>query len=414
MPSCSRCARTVIPHIRGSRGPPCTGVGSSGSSGGDFAQRQPEKERTTIDTIFDTKDLAGLIDEAEREGMIEEITLDTKALELELDDDELVLLREELESRGVEITAADADDEVVDLEPEHESDELAADEGRGDARLSADLRGVTDSVTLFMNEIGNHDLLTAADEIALAKRIERGDLQAKERMVNSNLRLVVANARCYQNLGLPLLDLIQEGTLGLIRAVEKFDWRRGLKFSTYATFWIRQAMTRALETRVRTIKLPIELIQRERKIARAESQLWSELGREPTAEEVARRAELTVEEVQATRAAPRAVTSLEKPVGEEGDSELGALVSDEGPEPADVAELSLTEETVRRAVAELPEREQEVVKLRYGLNGDREPATMAEVGRRLGISATSVKNIEERGLSRLAERRELGSLREAA
>jgi len=272
----------------------------------------------------------------------------------------------------------------------------------------------TDTLQLFMNEVRRHPLLTKEQEAELAQAVERGDLQAKERMVNSNLRLVVANARRYQNLGLPLLDLIQEGTLGLIRAVEKFDWRRGLKFSTYATFWIRQAMTRALETRVRTIKLPIELIQRERKIARAESQLWSELGREPTAEEVARRAELTVEEVQATRAAPRAVTSLEKPVGEEGDSELGALVSDEGPEPADVAELSLTEETVRRAVAELPEREQEVVKLRYGLNGDREPATMAEVGRRLGISATSVKNIEERGLSRLAERRELGSLREAA
>jgi RNA polymerase primary sigma factor len=272
----------------------------------------------------------------------------------------------------------------------------------------------TDALQLFMNEVRRHPLLTKEEEVELAQRVERGDLEAKERMVNSNLRLVVANARRYQNLGLPLLDLIQEGTLGLIRAVEKFDWRRGLKFSTYATFWIRQAMTRALETRVRTIKLPIDLIQRERRIARAERELWAELGREPSVAEVAERAELSEEEVQAARDAPRTVTSLEKPVGEEGDTDLGSLLPGEGPTPEQEATMSLSEEVVRRAVAELPEREQEVVKLRYGINGDREPATMAEVGRRLGISPTSVKNIEERGLSRLAERRELESLSEAA
>jgi RNA polymerase primary sigma factor len=280
---------------------------------------------------------------------------------------------------------------------------------------NGELAGVTtDTLQLFMNEVRRHPLLTKEEEVELAKRVERGDLEAKARMVNSNLRLVVANARRYQNLGLPLLDLIQEGTLGLIRAVEKFDWRRGLKFSTYATFWIRQAMTRALETRVRTIKLPIDLIQRERRIARAERELWTSLGREPTVEEVAKRAELSPDDVERTREAPRAVTSLEKPVGAEEGTELGALLAGEGPTPAEEAELSLTEETVRRAVAELPDREREVVKMRYGIDGDREPATMAEVGRQLGISPTSVKNIEESGLSRLAERRELESLRDAA
>jgi RNA polymerase primary sigma factor len=280
---------------------------------------------------------------------------------------------------------------------------------------NAHLAGVTtDALQLFMNEVRRHPLLSKEEEVELAQAVERGDLEAKDRMVNSNLRLVISNARRYQNLGLPLLDLIQEGTLGLIRAVEKFDWRRGLKFSTYATFWIRQAMTRALETRVRTIKLPIDLIQRERKIARAERELWVSLGREPTVEEVARRTELAPEEVERTREAPRAVTSLERPVGEEGDAELGAMLPAEGPTPAEQTEVSLTEATVRRAVAELPEREREVVKLRYGINGDREPATMSEVGRRLGISPTSVKNIEEQGLARLAERRELESLSEAA
>jgi RNA polymerase primary sigma factor len=272
----------------------------------------------------------------------------------------------------------------------------------------------TDALQLFMNEVRRHPLLTKEEEVKLAQSVERGDLEAKERMVNSNLRLVVANARRYQNLGLPLLDLIQEGTLGLIRAVEKFDWRRGLKFSTYATFWIRQAMTRALETRVRTIKLPIDLIQRERKIARAERELWASTGREPSDEEIAERAELTAEEVRRTREAPRTVTSLEKPIGDEGDAELGAMLANEDPTPAEQTELSLSEETVRRAVAELPERQREVLKMRYGMNGDREPASMSEVGRRLGISPTSVKNIEEEGLARLAERRELEALRDAA
>lgn len=339
-----------------------------------------------------------LLSRGEERDCIELSELDALVEELSLSDDEADRVYQAIAKRGIALRDDCGRDGVEDT-----------------SYRNTELAGVTtDALQLFMNEVRRHPLLSKEEEVELAQRVERGDLEAKERMVNANLRLVVANARRYQNLGLPLLDLIQEGTLGLIRAVEKFDWRRGLKFSTYATFWIRQAMTRALETRVRTIKLPIDLIQRERKIARAERDLWMSLGREPTPEEVAERAELSVDDVRQTHDAPRAVTSLEKPVGEEGATELGEMVAGEGPSPSEQTEVSLTEETVRRAVAELPEREREVVKLRYGINGDREPATMAEIGRRMGISATSVKNIEERGLSRLAERRELGSLRDAA
>jgi RNA polymerase primary sigma factor len=339
-----------------------------------------------------------LLRRGEERDCIELSELDSLVIALALSDEDADEIHQTIAERGIPLRDDCGHDGVK--ETTYTNGELAV--------------VTTDTLQLFMNEVRRYPLLTKEEEVELAQAVERGDLAAKERMVNSNLRLVVANARRYQNLGLALLDLIQEGTLGLIRAVEKFDWRRGLKFSTYATFWIRQAMTRALETRVRTIKLPIELIQRERRIAHAQRELWAALGREPSVAEVAERAELSEEEVQAARDAPRAVTSLDKPVGEEGDADLGSMLPGEGPTPDQEATVNLTEETVRRAVAELPEREQEVVKMRYGINGDREPATMAEVGRRLGISPTSVKNIEQEGLARLAERRELESLREAA
>jgi RNA polymerase primary sigma factor len=267
----------------------------------------------------------------------------------------------------------------------------------------------TDALALFMREAGRYKLLTAAEEIELAKRVERGDLEAKERMINSNLRLVVSNARRYQGLGdLTLLDLIQEGVLGLIRAVEKFDWRKGFRFSTYATLWIRQSIQRGLADRGRMIRLPVNVAQRERKIATIERQLTTELGREPTA------AELPESQVKEIREVARTVTSLDRPVDEAGETGLGELLPSGEIGPDEEVSISLTEEAVRRSVEELPEREREVIKLRFGLNGDSEPLPMTQTGERLGMSPAAVREVEQRALAQLALRRELAALRDAA
>jgi len=264
-----------------------------------------------------------------------------------------------------------------------------------------------------LNEARRYPLLTKAQENELARAIERGDLRAKERLINSNLRLVVANAKRYQGHGLALLDLIQEGILGLIRATEKFDWRRGYKFSTYATFWIRQAMQRALDTKARTIRLPHDLAQRERKIARVERQLAAELGRAPSDEAIAARAEIDPAEIERIREAARAVTSLDRPVGEEGETGLGELLPSDQPSPEDEVTLTLEEETLREAIERLPEPERNVVRLRYGINGD-EATTIRDASRRLGIPGREVRELEARALERLASEREIEARREAA
>src|SRR4051795_741255 len=271
-----------------------------------------------------------------------------------------------------------------------------------------------DSLQLLLREAGKYPLLKPYEEIELAKRIEKGDLVAKDRMINSNLRLVVSNARRYQGQGLSLGDLIQEGMLGLIRAVEKFDWRKGFRFSTYATLWIRQAIQRGLADRGRMIRLPVKVAQRERKIARTERELAAKLGREATVEEIAREAELAPEAVREMREASRVVASLDRPVGEEGDASLGELLPSEGAAPAEEVEVELREQAVRDTVAALPEREREVIKLRYGLNGDQAPQPLTRVGEQLGVSPERVRQIEERALAHLALRRELQALREAA
>src|SRR6266498_1480876 len=329
------------------------------------------------------------LEDAEERGAIDESALEAFAVEHELDDDELTALRAELDARAVDLFA-------------HEPDEAHV------APAS------TDSLTLFMNAAGRYELLTAADEVALAKRIERGDKAAKDLMINSNLRLVVSIAKRYQGHGLSLLDLIQEGIIGLIRAVEKFDWRRGYKFSTYATWWIRQAVQRGVANKSRTIRIPVHILERETKISRAERELVTELERQPTDEEISNRAKLPVKQVREVRKAARAVTSLDKPLGDESDSSLGDVVATAEHDFEEEIHVGLTEETLKRAVSALPEREQDVVKLRYGMNGDQEPKSLDEIGRRLGLTRERVRQIEAQALRRLAVNREIEALRSAA
>ncbi len=296
---------------------------------------------------------------------------------------------------------------------------MSDDCGRADAERNTrfqpdELVGTTtDALQLFLNELRRYPLLTKDEEIDLAQRIEGGDLEAKERMINSNLRLVVSIAKKYQGQDLSLLDLIQEGIFGLIRAVEKFDHRKGFKFSTYATFWVRQAIQRGLANKARTIRIPVHIGQRERKVARAERELGARLGRDPTDEEIAAEAEVPVEQIEEVRAAARAVTSLDRSVGEDGDTSFGDLLPSEEPELEEEIQVSLAQETLRKTVSELPEAERNVIRLRYGIDG-QEPSPLRETGRLLGLSAERVRQIESRALRRLSERREIDALRDAA
>jgi RNA polymerase primary sigma factor len=271
----------------------------------------------------------------------------------------------------------------------------------------------TDSLELFLRQARVHPLLTAAEEIELAQRIERGDLEAKERMINSNLRLVVAQARRYQGHGLPMEDLVQEGMLGLIRAVEKFDWRRGFKFSTYGTLWIRQAIQRGLQNHGRTIRLPVHVAQRQVKVRKTESELNTRLGREPTDEEIADAAELPVEEVIEIRELGRGLASLDQAVSEDGDTALGDLLPSDRPDPVEEVAVADRDQRVHEIVSRLPEAEANVIRLRFGLAGD-EPRTLRQTGIELGIPMDRARRLEEQGLTRLASSSELDQLRDAA
>ena len=270
-----------------------------------------------------------------------------------------------------------------------------------------------DSLSLFFRQARQHPLLTAAEEIELAKRIERGDLEAKERMINANLRLVVSQARRYQGHGLSMEDLVQEGMLGLIRAVEKFDWRRGFKFSTYGTLWIRQAIQRGLQNHGRTIRVPVHVAQQQVKIRKLEGELSSRLQREPTDEELAALAELPLDEVVELRELNRALTSLDQPVGDDGETALGELLASERPEPLEEVAETEREQQVNQVVGELPESERNVIKLRFGLAGEQ-PLTLRQTGSELGITSEQARKLEEQGLQRLAQRGELQALRRAA
>jgi RNA polymerase primary sigma factor len=339
-----------------------------------------------------------LLDQAEDAGSLCLGDISTLVARLELDDEAQGKIEDEARSRGVELT----DDCGRDSVP-------ATNYRNGDLASTT-----TDALSLFLREVRRHPLLTAAEEIELAKRIEHGDDAAKERMITANLALVVSIAKRYPTNGLTLLDLIQEGIFGLIRAAEKYDWRRGFKFSTYATYWIRQAIQRGMENKERTIRIPTNVLQRERKAARAEKELAAQLGRAPTDAEVAVRAELAVGDVESLHDMARTVTSLDRPMGEGGETSFGELLPSDAPAPEEEVVVSLREGAVRRALASLPEPERAVVELRYGLDRDADPMGIQEISRRLGLGQNQVRTLERRALEHLSTLREIEALKEAA
>ncbi len=343
-----------------------------------------------IDNILATPELHELVESAEQTGSLRYADLAEVLEVLRLDPLETDAVYRGLEQRGIEVTEQEPH---VEPQPAPPPQPVASET-------------TTDALQLFLRDAGRHPLLTAAQEVELAKRIERGDPQAKQTMIQSNLRLVVSIAKNYRNQGLPFLDLIQEGTLGLIRAVEKFDWRRGYKFSTYATWWIRQAVARALADKARTIRMPVHIVERMQKLNRAERTLWTQLGREPTLEEIAEEANLPIAQAHEVKAAARASTSLDQPVGDTEDAVFGDFVAGEGPLPDEQVEVSLRCQALAEALAALSERERKVLILRYGLD-DSDPKTLEEIGRRLGLTRERVRQIETEALKRLARLREM-------
>jgi RNA polymerase primary sigma factor len=343
--------------------------------------------------------LDALVAQGETKGCVNLSELSELAQEAGLDDDQAHEIHERLEAQDVDVTDDCGRTDVADLR--YVNDDVAV--------------VTTDALQMFLNELRHYPLLSAREEVELAKRIERGDLAAKERLINSNLRLVVSLAKKYPTYDLTLLDLIQEGIFGLVRAAEKFDWRKGYKFSTYATFWIRQAIQRGIENRARTIRIPSHVGIRQRKIAAVERELKAELGRDPTDEEVAKATGMKLAHLQEAREATRTVVSLDRPIGGGADEEtpFGALLPAEGQSPDEEVAVSLEQEAVRRAVAQLPPRQREVLRLRYGIDGN-DPQRLSETGRALGISAERVRQIENDALRRLAEVRELQGVRAAA
>ena len=350
---------------------------------------------SSISEVLETDEAKGLLEAGREAGSL---TTDEIALalgELELDAGQLDDFYHALEELQIEIV--DGADDEAERAPVKETREVT-----------------TDSLQLFLKDIGKVDLLTAAQEVELAKRIERGEHRAKQEMVEANLRLVVSIAKKYRNQGLPFLDLIQEGTIGLVRAAEKFDHRKGFKFSTYATWWIRQAVARALADKARTIRMPVHIVEKLNKIVRSERKLRAELGREPSSAEIARDVELTPDEVEQIRRSSQAPVSLEKPVGDEEESEFGHFLTDESePLPDEAAEVTLRKETLRAILASLAPRERAVLELRYGLDGQH-PRTLDEVGRTFNVTRERIRQIENQSLKKLRALADAQKLREVA
>jgi RNA polymerase primary sigma factor len=346
-----------------------------------------------LQELLESEQARVLLEGAEERGYVLPAELEVFALEHDLADDDVEALTRELEAIGLEIRVASAGEEP---EPAAPTLNLEA----------AEISGAADSLQLFLADVGKHKLLTAAEEVTLAKRIERGDPIAKRKMIESNLRLVVSIAKGYRGLGVPFLDLIQEGTLGLNRAVEKFDWRRGYKFSTYATWWIRQSVQRAVANHARTIRVPVHVVERQQKLGRAARRLEVELGREATKDELAEATGLPMQHIDEALGAAHASVSLNQTVGADDEGELGDLFADrEAADPFDEAEESLRRQGVRRALDALPERERRILELRFGFEG--EPWTLEAIGNELDLTRERVRQLESQALARLAALREL-------
>jgi RNA polymerase primary sigma factor len=351
-----------------------------------------------LNDLLEHEQVRTLLENAEERGFVDQAELDALATELDIGEDEIAVLQHELEAIGLEVAvraASSRGDSDAD-EPEAEA-------------VAEPMVGAGDSLQLFLADVGRHKLLTASEEVTLAKRIEQGDLVAKRRMIESNLRLVVSIAKGYRGLGVPFLDLIQEGTLGLNRAVEKFDWRRGYKFSTYATWWIRQSVQRAVANHARTIRVPVHVVERQQKLFRAGRRLELELGREATREELAEATGIPMQHLEEALGAAQASVSLNQSVGSDDEGELGDLFADrEAPDPFDEAEESLRRQGVRKALDALPLRERRILELRFGFEGD--PWTLEAIGAELGLTRERVRQLEGQALARLAAIRDLVSV----
>ncbi len=357
-----------------------THVGPPGSGGFEF----PEE-------------LVALLEQGERDGCLTLSEVEAILAAHDFEDETVAELHEEFERRGIELT-----DDCV------RSDAREGEYSNGGLAVAT-----TDSLQLFLNEIGRYPLLTADEEVELAKRVERGDLAAKEKMINSNLRLVVSIAKRYQGHGLSLLDLIQEGVLGLIRAVEKFDWRRGFKFSTYATWWIRQAVQRGVQNRSRVIRVPVHVAELERKASRTERELTATLERVPTEEEVAEAAKIPLGKLRQAREAVRTLASLDRPVGEDESATLGDLMAADDGDPAREVLVSLGDGALANALAALSPTQRRVLELRFGLSGE-DPVSLQKIGQELGVSRERARQLEQSALEQLSRNRELQEEREAA
>jgi RNA polymerase primary sigma factor len=355
------------------------------------------------------EELQALVTEARERGFLSFEEIAACLEEVEVTKEQVQELHAHLLEHGVEIMSQDGKP-MASLEPSAEKDPTAPKKVEIDLTVEPSL----DSLRLYLRSIGRVGLLTAYEEVQLAKRIERGDMEAKQHMIEANLRLVVSIAKGYLGRGLTFLDLIQEGSLGLIRAVEKFDYRRGYKFSTYATWWIRQAVTRAIADKARTIRIPVHMVEKLNKVVHVERQLVQDLGREPTPEEIAAELECTAREVKDILRMSQLPISLEKPIGEEEDSELGDFVQDDTAEsPFELAVENLRRENVRKALDALPAREREVIEMRFGLKG-HQARTLEEVGRAFGVTRERIRQIENNTLKKLESLPEAQRLKDAS